>query len=154
MSGEIEARLASLGITLPGAAAPAANYVPGVVTGNLIFVSGQIPIVDGAPQFIGKIGREFSIEEGQAAARICAINVLAVLKSVLDNLDRVVQVVKLTGFVNVAPDFNDPQKVVNGASDLIVEAFGDLGRHSRAAVGVATLPLGVAVEVEAIVEFL
>jgi len=154
MSGEIEARLASLGIALPGAAAPAANYVPGVVTGNLIFVSGQIPIVDGAPQFIGKIGREFSIEEGQAAARICAINVLAVLKSVLDNLDRVVQVVKLTGFVNVAPDFNDPQKVVNGASDLIVEAFGDLGRHSRAAVGVATLPLGVAVEVEAIVEFL
>jgi enamine deaminase RidA (YjgF/YER057c/UK114 family) len=152
MSSAIEARLKSLGVDLPPVAAPAANYVPSVITGKLAFVSGQMPGTPEGMKFIGKVGRDYSIEEGQQAARICAINILASLKAALGDLEKVTRVVKVTGFVNAVADFNEPQKVVNGASDFLVEALGERGKHARSAIGVATLPLGVAVEVEAIVE--
>ena len=153
MANDIDSRLQLLGIDLPTPAAPAANYVPTVITGKLVFVSGQIPTTAAGPQFVGKLGREFGIEEGRQAARICAINVLAALKAALGDLRRVKRVVKVTGFVNAVPDFTEPHKVVNGASDLITEVLGDaVGKHARSAVGMGTLPLGVAVEIEAIVE--
>jgi enamine deaminase RidA (YjgF/YER057c/UK114 family) len=152
MANEIDTRLAALGIVLPTPAAPAANYVPVVITGKLAFVSGQVPSTAEGVKFVGKIGREFSIEEGQQAARICAINILANLKAALGDLEKVVRIVKVTGFVNAVPDFNEPHKVVNGASDLLTDVLGERGRHARSAVGMGTLPLGVAVEVEAIVE--
>jgi enamine deaminase RidA (YjgF/YER057c/UK114 family) len=150
MAGTIEARLATLGIVLPVPAAPVANYVPWVVTGDLVFIAGQVTLVDGKPQFIGQLGREFGVEDGAKAARLCAVNILAQVKAACGDLDRVARCVKLTGFVSATADFKDHPKVVNGASDLMVEAFGDKGRHARAAVGVASLPLGVAVEVDAI----
>lgn len=153
MAGEIDARLAELGIDVPVAAAPVANYVGFVQTGNLVFVSGQVPIKDGNFQFQGKLGENMSVEDAQAAARLCAINVVAQVKAACGgDLDRVQRVVKLTGFVNSTGDFTDQPKVVNGASDMMVEVFGDKGRHSRAAVSAASLPAGVAVEVEAVVE--
>ncbi len=152
MASEIEARLKSLGIELPPVPAPAANYIPTVITGKLVFVSGQVPMTPDGVKFVGKIGREFSIEDGQKAARICAINILANLKGALGDLEKVRRIVKVTGFVNAVADFNEPQKVVNGASDLLTEVLGERGKHSRSAIGVATLPLGVAVEVEAIAE--
>lgn len=151
MSDPIESRLASMGITLPTPAAPAANYVPVVRSGNLLFVSGQ---VSAGPDdsYIGKLGREYDLGEGQEAARLCAVSLIANLKAELGSLDRVARFVKLTGFVNCTPDFTDIHKVINGCSDLIVEVFGDPGRHARSAVGMGSLPLGFAVEVEAIVE--
>lgn len=152
MPGQIEARIAELGITLPQAAAPAANYVPFVRTGNQLFISGQIPMGPDGIQFRGKLGAGTSIEDGQAAARLCAINLLAQAKAALGDLDKVVRLVKIVGFVNSAPDFGDQPKVMNGASDFLVEALGDRGRHARSAVGVAGLPFGVAVEVEAVFE--
>jgi len=153
MAGEVDARLAKLGIDVPQAAAPVANYVGYVQTGNLVFVSGQVPVKDGKFQFQGKLGDGLSVEDGQAAARLCAINVIAQVKAACGgDLDRVKRVVKLTGFVNSTGDFTDQPKVVNGASDLMVEVFADKGRHSRAAVSAAALPAGVAVEVEAVVE--
>jgi enamine deaminase RidA (YjgF/YER057c/UK114 family) len=153
MAGQVDARLAKLDIKVPDAAAPVANYVAYVQTGNLIFVSGQIPIKDGKLQFQGKLGDSLQVEEGQAAARLCAINIIAQVKAACGgDLDRVTRVVKLTGFVNSTGDFTDQPKVVNGASDLMVEVFGDKGRHSRAAVSAASLPGGVAVEVDAVVE--
>lgn len=152
MPGQIEARIAELGITLPQAAAPAANYVPFVRTGNQLFISGQIPMGPDGLQFQGKLGAGTSIEDGQAAARLCAINLLAQAKAALGDLDKVVRLVKIVGFVNSAPDFGDQPKVMNGASDFLVEALGDRGRHARSAVGVAGLPFGVAVEVEAVFE--
>lgn len=153
MAGTIDARLKELGIELPPASTPGGNYVPFVRTGNLLFVSGQVPIVDGKPAWIGHLGKDISIEEGAAAARVCALALIAQAKVALDgNLDRVKQVVKLTGFVACTPDFKDPPKVVNGASDLFGEVFGDAGQHARAAVGMASLPSGVAVEVEAVFE--
>lgn len=152
MASEIEARLKSLGIELPPVPAPAANYIPTVITGKLVFVSGQVPMTPDGVKFVGKVGREFSIEDGQKAARICAINILANLKGALGDLEKVRRIVKVTGFVNAVADFNEPQKVVNGASDLLTEVLGERGKHSRSAIGVATLPLGVAVEVEAIAE--
>lgn len=152
MPGQIEARIAELGITLPQAAAPAANYVPFVRTGNQLFISGQIPMGSDGIQFQGKLGAGTSIEDGQAAARLCAINLLAQAKAALGDLDKVVRLVKIVGFVNSTPDFSDQPKVMNGASDFLVEALGDRGRHARSAVGVAGLPFGVAVEVEAIFE--
>ena len=153
MAGEIDARLAEFGIDVPEAAAPVANYVGFVQTGNLVFVSGQVPLKDGAFQFQGKLGESMSLEDAQAAARLCAINVVAQVKAACGgDLDRVQRVVKLTGFVNSTGDFTDQPKVINGASDLMVEVFGDKGRHSRAAVSAASLPAGVAVEVEAVVE--
>jgi len=153
MAGKVDARLAELGIDVPDAAAPVANYVGYVQTGNLVFVSGQVPIKDGQFQYQGKLGESMSLEDAQAAARLCAINVIAQVKAACGgDLDRVTRVVKLTGFVNSTGNFTDQPKVVNGASDLMVEVFADKGRHSRAAVSAAALPVGVAVEVEAVVE--
>lgn len=153
MAGTIDARLAELGIDVPEASAPVANYVGFVQTGNLVFVSGQVTLKDGSPQYIGKLGDSISVEDGQAAARLCAINIIAQVKAACGgDLDRVQRVVKLGGFVNSTPDFTDQPKVINGASDLMVEVFGDKGRHARAAVSAGSLPLGVSVEVEAVVE--
>ncbi len=150
MTSTLEARLADLGVTLPDAPAPAANYVPFVQSGDLVFVSGQIS--NGPDGFItGKLGADMDVAAGAAAAKTCAISLLAQLKAACGgDLDRLVRVVKLTGFVNSTPDFTDQPKVINGASDFLVEALGDIGRHSRSAVSAASLPLGVAVEIEAI----
>ena len=148
----IEARLAELGVTLPDAPAPAANYVPYVISGNMVYVSGQISMADG--QLIcGKLGADMGIDAGAAAARSCAISLLAQLKAACGgDLDRLQRVVKLVGFVNSTPDFTEQPKVINGASDFMVAALGDAGRHARSAVSAASLPLGVAVEIEAIFE--
>ncbi len=150
MSGRIEAKLVELGVTLPSAPAPAANYVPYVRAGDMVYVSGQISTgPDGLIK--GRLGDGMNIEDGAAAARVCAINLLAQLKAACEgDLDRLVRVVKLGGFVNSHPDFTDHPKVINGASDFMVEVLGDAGKHARAAVGVAALPLGVAVEIEAV----
>ena len=150
MSGTIEARLAELGVTLPDAPAPAANYVPFVLVGDMVYVSGQIS--NGPDGFItGKLGADLDAQAGAAAARTCAIALLAQCKAACGgDLDRLKRVVKLTGFVNSTADFTDQPKVVNGASDFLVEALGDIGRHARSAVSAASLPLGVAVEIEAI----
>jgi len=151
MSGTVEAKLAALGIVIPAATAPAANYVPTVISGNQLWISGQISMADG--KFMaGKLAGEADIEGGRAAARQCAINVIAQIKAALGDLDRVKRVVKLVGFVNSTPDFTDQPKVINGASDLFVEVFGDAGRHARSAVSAAALPFDVRVEVEAVVE--
>ena len=153
MAGEIDARLEELGIELPQAAAAVANYVPYVVTGNLVFVSGQVTIENGEFKYQGKLGSDLSAEQGQEAARLCALNIIAQLKQACGgDLDRVRRIVKLGGFVNSTPDFKDQPKVINGASDLMVEVFGDKGRHARAAVSAGALPAGVAVEVDAIAE--
>ena len=153
MAGEIDARLEELGIELPQAAAAVANYVPYVVTGNLVFVSGQVTIENGEFKYQGKVGSDLSVEQGQEAARLCALNIIAQLKQACGgDLDRVRRIVKLGGFVNSTPDFKDQPKVINGASDLMVEVFGDKGRHARAAVSAGALPAGVAVEVDAIAE--
>ncbi|MBN2906769.1 MAG: RidA family protein [Rhodobacteraceae bacterium] len=152
MSGNFEARLAELGVTLPEAPAPAANYVPYVIAGDMVFVSGQIAMADGA-FMVGKLGLDMDAEAGAAAARACAISLLAQVKAACGgDLDRLKRVVKLTGFVNSTPDFGDQPKVINGASDFLVEALGDAGRHSRSAVSAASLPFGVAVEIEGIFE--
>ena len=147
-----EERLQELGVSLPSPAVPVAAYVPCVRSGNLVYVSGQVPVVDGKPSHLGHLGDEVDLEDGRAAARTCAVNVLAALKAELGELSRVRRVVKVTGFVASTPGFTDHPKVVNAASELFGDAFGDAGRHARAAVGVAALPLGVPVEVEAIVE--
>jgi len=153
MTGRIEARLAELKIELPQATTPLANYVPSVRAGDLLFVSGQICQWNGERRFIGKLGREISLAQGQEAARLCALNILAVAKSALDgDLDRILRCVRLGGFVNSVDDFTQQPQVVNGASNLMVEVFGDAGRHARAAVGVNVLPSNVAVEVEAVFE--
>ena len=146
----IDARLAELGITLPEAAAPVASYVPVVVSGGMAFVSGQLPFVDGK-LVTGRLGEDVSLEDGQAAARACGLMILAQLKAALIPLDKVERVVKLGGFVNSTPGFTDQPKVVNGASDLMAEVFGEAGKHARAAVGVPSLPLGAAVEVDAVI---
>ena len=153
MDGHIDARLKELGIEIPEAAAPVANYVGYVVTGHLCFISGQVPVVGGEFKYVGKVGADLSVEDGQAAARLCAINIIGQLKAACHgNLDRVQRIVKLGGFVNSTPDFKDQPKVINGASDLMVEVFGDKGRHARAAVSAGALPVGVSVEVDAVVE--
>ncbi len=150
MSGTIETRLATLGVTLPDAPAPAANYVPFVQVGDLVFVSGQIS--NGPDGLIkGKLGDNMTTVEGAAAAKTCAIGLLAQLKAACGgDMDRLVRVVKLGGFVNSTPDFTEQPQVINGASDFLVEALGDKGRHARAAVSAPSLPLGVAVEIEGI----
>lgn len=152
MAGKIEAKLAELGVTLPDAPAPAANYVPFVQTGNTVYVSGQISQnADGL--LTGKLGDKVSIEEGAAAARTCAISLLAQLKAACGgDLDRLVRVVKLVGFVNSTADFTNQPQVINGASDFLVAALGDKGRHARSAVSAASLPLDVSVEIEGIFE--
>jgi enamine deaminase RidA (YjgF/YER057c/UK114 family) len=152
MSGRIEARLKELGIALPAATAAAANYVPFVATGNLVFVSGQLPFENGQLRHKGIVGAGVSVEDAQAAARLCALNLIAQVRTAVGDLDMVARVIKLGGFVASAPNFTDQSKVVNGASDLMVEVFGDLGRHARAAVGVAALPLGVSVEIDGVFE--
>ncbi len=153
MAGAIDARLQELGIELPEAAAPAANYVPYVVSGNQVFVAGQITIHNGEIQYVGKLGRDYGVEDGEAAARLCALNIIAQVKAACGgDLDRVVRCVRLGGFVNSTSDFIDQPEVINGASNLMVEVFGDKGKHSRAAVSAASLPRGVAVEVDAIFE--
>jgi len=150
MSNHFETKLKELGITLPDAPAPAANYVPFVQVGDIVYVSGQIS-ADANGFIKGKLGDDMTTEEGAAAARACAINLLAQVKAACrGDLDRLVRVVKLTGFVNSTADYTDQPKVVNGASDLLAEALGDAGKHSRSAVSAASLPLGVAVEIEGI----
>jgi enamine deaminase RidA (YjgF/YER057c/UK114 family) len=148
-----EERLAELGITLPSPPAPVAAYVSTVTTGNHVYVSGQVPMVDGKASATGRLGDELDVGQGAEVARVCAINVMAQLKGALGDLSRVARVVKLVGFVASAPGFGGQPEVVNGASELFVEVFGDAGRHARSAVGVAALPRNVPVEVEAIVEF-
>jgi enamine deaminase RidA (YjgF/YER057c/UK114 family) len=153
MAGTVEQKLASQGITLPEAPNPVANYVPFVRSGNLLFVSGQVCFgADGKLIAKGKLGAGVTIEQGNAAARGCAVNLLAQVKAALGDLDKVARVVRLGGFVNSAPDFLDGPKVLNGASDLMVAAFGDKGRHARTTVGVASLPADAAVEVEGVFE--
>lgn len=147
----IDARLRDLGIELPPAPAPAANYLPFVQTGNLVFISGQISQnADGLIR--GRLGDELDVEEGAEAARACGLALLAQLRAAVGDLDRVTRVVKLTGFVNSTPEFTDQPEVINGCSNLMAEVFGDKGRHARAAVSAAALPRGVAVEIEAIFE--
>lgn len=151
MSSAVELRLRALNIALPEAPAPAANYVPYQTAGDLVFVSGQLPMRDGAVAVKGRLGADVSLEQGVEAARLCMINILAQAKAACGgDLDRIAQCVRLGGFVACVPEFTDQPKVINGASDLVVEALGDAGRHARAAVGVPCLPLGAAVEVEAI----
>lgn len=152
MSETIEARLAALGVSLPTPAAPQANYVPVVRTGNLLFVSGQIPIGPNGIEFVGKVGAEYDVEQGRACARLCGINIIAQAKAAIGDLEKVVRIVKLVGMVNSTPDFTDQPKVINGCSDFLVDVFGDKGRHARSAVSVASLPFGVAVEIEAVIE--
>ena len=150
MSGMIEAKLAGLGVTLPAAPAPAAAYVPFVVVGDLVFVSGQVSVGPDGP-IKGKLGDDMSVEQGQAAAKVCALNLLAQVKAACGgDLDRLVRVVKLGGFVNSTPDFDSHHLVINGASNFIGEALGEAAAHARAAVGTSSLPLGVAVEIEGI----
>lgn len=145
-------RLRAAGVTLPDARPPVANYVPFVITGNLLFISGQVSITpDGLIK--GRLGEDVTLEQGQHAARACAINLIAQMKSALGDLERVTRIVKLGGFVNAAGDFVDIPKVVNGCSDLMVEAFGEKGRHARSAVACPVLPMGAAVEVDAVIEF-
>ncbi|HEX5325155.1 MAG TPA: RidA family protein [Acetobacteraceae bacterium] len=153
MAGLIEAKLAELGIALPKPMPPIATYVPFVVSGNLVVISGQVPSVDGKVSVTGKLGGGVSIEQGQQAARRCFINVLAHLKAAADgDLDRVRRVVRLGGFIACVPEFTEQARVMNGASDLAVAVFGDAGRHARTTIGVAALPLDVAVEVEGMFE--
>lgn len=152
MSGTIEKKLAEMGIALPTPAAPIANYVGFVRTGRLLFVSGQLCVAGGELVAKGKLGTQVTVEQGQAAARASAVNMLAQVKAALGDLDKVVRVVRLGGFINAAPDFTDVAKVMNGASDLMVAVFGDKGRHARSTVGVAVLPVDAAVEVEGLFE--
>lgn len=153
MSGSVNARLAELGITLPKVVPPVANYVGYVQTGNTVVISGQLPVKDGAFQYIGKVGADISIEQGQEAAQLCVLNILAQINDAVGgNLDRVKRCVRLGVFVNGTPEFTDHPKIANGASDLIVSVFGDKGKHARVAMGIGSLPFGVAVEVEALFE--
>lgn len=152
MASEVDNKLVELGITLPAPAAPIATYVGVVRTGSLLFVSGQLCLAEGKLVAKGQLGAAVSIEDGQAAARACAINLIAQVKNAVSDLDRVLRVVRLNGFINSAPGFVDGPKVMNGASDLVVAVFGDKGLHTRTTVGVAALPLDAAVEVDGIFE--
>ena len=149
---EIEKRLAAKGIQLPAPPMPVASYVPFRISGNQLFVSGQIPIADGKPQFIGKLGADLGLEDGKKAARLCALNLLAQVKAACGDLDRVTACLRLGVFVNATADFTQHPEVANGASDFMVEALGDIGKHTRAAVGAGSLPRGVSVEVEGLFE--
>jgi len=151
MPNTIATRLTELGIVLPTAAAPAANYQPFLLHGGQLFISGQLPFEDGAVAVLGRLGDTVSVEEGQRAARLCAINILAQASAALGgDLSRIQQTLRLTGFVSAAPDFTQHPAVVNGASDLMADVLGDAGRHTRAAIGMSSLPLGAAVEVDAL----
>ena len=153
MSGRIEERLKELQIELPQPSKPGANYVQFVRSGNLLYLTGQLSQWNGERRFIGKLGREYGVEDGQQAARLCALNLVAHLRTALDgDLDRAVRCIRVAGYVNSVPDFVGQSQVINGASDLFVEIFGEAGRHTRMAVGVSALPYDVAVEVEAVFE--
>jgi enamine deaminase RidA (YjgF/YER057c/UK114 family) len=149
----VETRLAELGIELPEVATPAGAYVPAVISGNLVFTAGQIPLVDGKLMATGKVGSEIDVDFAREIARRCALNAISAVKSVLGDLDRVKKVVKVVGFVSSTPNFTQQPQVINGASELLEQVFGPAGIHSRSAVGVAVLPLDAPVEVELIVEF-
>ncbi|PZQ89620.1 MAG: LysR family transcriptional regulator [Leifsonia xyli] len=146
-------RLAELGLALPPVVKPVAAYVPAQVTGSLVYTSGQLPMMGGVLPAVGKVGAEVGADEAKEFARICALNALAAAESVIGSLDRVTRVVKVTGFVASAPDFTGQPGVINGASELLGEVFGEAGAHARSAVGVAVLPLDSPVEVELILEF-
>ncbi len=149
----IDARLKELGITLAPPPKPVASYVPFTISSHQVFISGQVPISDGALKYVGKLGVDFSVEVGQAAAQLCAINILSVLREACEgNLDRVVRCLKVNVFVNATPDYDKQPEVANGASDLFVAVFGEAGKHARAAIGMGSLPRGVAVEVDAVFE--
>ncbi len=148
----IDEKLASLGIILPSPPKPAGAYVPVVVTGKLVFVSGQIPIKDGKVAYLGKVPKDISIEDAQKAAKLCIINALAQIKNELGSLDKISKIVRVSGFVNSTPEFIEQPKVINAASDLIFEIFGTKGQHSRIAIGVASLPLNSCVEIDVIAE--
>jgi enamine deaminase RidA (YjgF/YER057c/UK114 family) len=153
MTGKVESRLKDLGIQLPTPPAPVASYVPYVVSGNLVFISGQVTVAADGLKYVGTVGKEISVEDGKAAARLCAINLIAQVKAAAGgDLDRVKRCVKVTVFVNAIPGFAQHPEVANGASDLFVEVFGDAGKHARAAVGAGSLPRNVATEVEAVFE--
>jgi enamine deaminase RidA (YjgF/YER057c/UK114 family) len=153
MTGKIESRLKDLGITLPTPPAPVASYVPYVISGNLVFISGQVTAAPDGLKYVGTVGKEISVEDGKAAARLCAVNLIAQVKAAAGgDLDRVKRCVKVTVFVNAIPGFAQHPEVANGASDLFVEVFGDAGKHARAAVGAGSLPRNVATEVEAVFE--
>jgi enamine deaminase RidA (YjgF/YER057c/UK114 family) len=149
----IDEKLKSLGITLPVPPKPAGSYIPVVISGNLVFVSGQIPMQEGKVTFAGKVPTEKTVEEAQSAARVCAINILAQLKANLGSLDRISKIVRVSGFVNSASEFTEHPKIINAASDLFFEIFGEKGKHSRIAVGVSSLPLNSTVEIDMVAEF-
>jgi len=148
----IEEKLKALGVTLPNPPTPAGSYVPAIKTGNLLFISGQIPMEDGKVVFTGKVTNE-NIETAKKSAKMCAINLLAQMKRELGSLDKVTKIVRISGFINSDPEFYQHPKIINAASDLFFEIFGDKGKHSRIAVGVACLPLNAMTEIDAIVEF-
>lgn len=152
MSETVETRLESMGITLPPAAAPAANYVPFCRSGNLLFTAGQLPLKDGKLAATGLLGRDLDTAAGKEAARLCAVNILAQAKAATGDLDKIARLVKITVFVASTPDFAEQHLVANGASDLLAEALGERGKHARSAVGMASLPMNAPVEVEAIIE--
>ena len=149
---QVEQQLERMGLSLPQAPKPVASYVPAIQTGSLVFTSGQIPTRDGILQYVGRVGEDLSVEEAYEAARLAALNALAAVRTVVPYLDRIQRVVRLTGYVNSGPGFTGQPAVINGASDFLLELFGEAGAHSRAAVGVYALPLGAAVEIDMIVE--
>ncbi len=150
MAGEIEARLKALDLVLPEATATLGTYVPYLHLNGQLFISGQLPLKDGHVMVVGKLGAGLDVSKGQEAARLCAINIMSQAKAALRDLDRIVQLLRLNGFVNAAPNFVDHPKVLNGASDLMVEILGPKGRHTRVAIGATSLPLNVAVEIDAV----
>lgn len=154
MSGRVGTRLAGLDITLPSVAGPVANYVPHQMAGNLLYISGQLSITADGEAIAGHLGTGLSLEDGQKAARAAALNLLAQAQAAIGDLDRIEQIVRLNGYVAASPEFTDHPKVINGASDLMIDVFGEQGHHTRAAVGVASLPLGCAVEIDAIFKVL
>ena len=149
---EIEKKMRGLGLELPEVPKPVASYVPAVRSGNYVYTSGQVPFVKGELMHKGKLGGDLTIEQGYECARVTAMNCLAAVRSVIDDLDRVKQIVRVTGFINSAPGFTDQPKVLNGASDLLVEIFGERGKHSRLAIGTSELPLGAPLEIDLVVE--
>ena len=148
----VEEKLKAMGLSLPKPPKPVAAYIPAVKTGNLIFISGQIPVVNGELKYKGKVGKDLSIEDGYEAAKICVLNALSIVKGMTGSLDKVKRIVRVVGYVNCSDNFEEPHKVVNGASELLVEIFDERGRHARLALGTNTLPLGAAIELEMIVE--
>jgi enamine deaminase RidA (YjgF/YER057c/UK114 family) len=150
---KVEQRLSELGFTLPEVATPAGSYLPAMISGNLVFTAGQIPVIEGKLMATGKLGAEITVEYGAEIAQRCALNALAAVKSVIGDLDRVKQVVKIVGFVSSVPEFTAQPSVINGASEFLQQVFGDAGKHARSAVGVSVLPLDAPVEIELIVEF-